>query len=151
MDKQFHPSLCWACDYFSLLGFKLNVVNKRGPRYNIMWDYLRCSRKQTGQYLRSDHCLGIFITWRLLLASLVHEHPLYFVRVRLYISSTWVNVNSATYQYREQIWIARRFFLLSETTFSIKSLAKICCDNYTSDVILYPLFHVLQVIQLFAW
>ena len=146
MDKQFHPSLYWACDYFSLLGFKLNLVNKRGPD-NVMLDYLRCSRKQTEQYLRSNHCLGIFITWRLLRASLVHEHPLYFVRVCLYISSTGVNVNSATCQYRERIWIARRFFLLSERAFSIKSLAQICCDNYTSDVILYSLFHVLQVIH----
>ena len=30
MDKQFHPMLYWACDYLSMLGFKLNHVSKKG-------------------------------------------------------------------------------------------------------------------------
>ena len=30
MDKEFHPTLNWACDYLSMLGLKLNHVSKRG-------------------------------------------------------------------------------------------------------------------------
>ena len=30
MDKKFHPTLCWACDYLSMLVLKLNHVSKRG-------------------------------------------------------------------------------------------------------------------------
>ena len=30
MDKQFHPTLYRACDYLSMLGFKLNHVSKMG-------------------------------------------------------------------------------------------------------------------------
>ena len=32
MDKQSHSTLCWACDYLSILRLKLNHVSKRGPR-----------------------------------------------------------------------------------------------------------------------
>ena len=32
MDKLFHPTLYWACDYLSMLGSKLIHVCKRGPR-----------------------------------------------------------------------------------------------------------------------
>ena len=32
MDKLFHPALYNWCDYISMLGLKLNPVNKRGPR-----------------------------------------------------------------------------------------------------------------------
>ena len=31
MDKWFRPTFYWACDYLSMLGLKLNHVNKRGP------------------------------------------------------------------------------------------------------------------------
>ena len=31
MDKLFHPTLLWACNYLSMLGLKLNHVSKRGP------------------------------------------------------------------------------------------------------------------------
>ena len=31
MDKHFHHTLYWACDYSSMLGWKLFHVNKRGP------------------------------------------------------------------------------------------------------------------------
>ena len=31
MDKLFHPTLYWACDYLSMLGLKLNRVCKSGP------------------------------------------------------------------------------------------------------------------------
>ena len=31
MNKWFHPTLCWACDYLSMLGLKLSHVNKRTP------------------------------------------------------------------------------------------------------------------------
>ena len=33
MDKEFHPTLHWACDYLSTLGLKLNHVIKRGLWY----------------------------------------------------------------------------------------------------------------------
>ena len=33
MDKSFRPTLYWACDYLSMLGFKLNHVSKRGPSW----------------------------------------------------------------------------------------------------------------------
>ena len=33
MDKKFHPTLSWACDYSSMLGLKSTHVSKRGP-----WD-----------------------------------------------------------------------------------------------------------------
>ena len=36
MDKRFHSTLHWACDYFSLLGVKLTQVNKRGP-WTFQW------------------------------------------------------------------------------------------------------------------
>ena len=32
MDKQFHLTLCQACDYLSMEGLKLNPVSKRGSR-----------------------------------------------------------------------------------------------------------------------
>ena len=32
MDKCFHHTLNWACDYLSMLGLKLNRVRKRGRR-----------------------------------------------------------------------------------------------------------------------
>ena len=32
MDKLFHPTLYWACNYLSMLGLKLNHVSKRHPR-----------------------------------------------------------------------------------------------------------------------
>ena len=44
MDKQFHPTLYWACDYLSMLRLELNVrlnvniksnISKRGPRFTI--------------------------------------------------------------------------------------------------------------------
>ena len=31
IDKQFHPTLYWACDYFSMLVFKLIHVSESGP------------------------------------------------------------------------------------------------------------------------
>ena len=34
MDKSFHPTLYWACDYLSMPGLKLNYVSKRSPRYH---------------------------------------------------------------------------------------------------------------------
>ena len=39
MDKQFHPTHYWVCDYLSMLGLKLNHVSKRGPWYSH-WDFL---------------------------------------------------------------------------------------------------------------
>ena len=32
MDKQFHPTLYWTCDYLSMLGLKFNHVSKRDHR-----------------------------------------------------------------------------------------------------------------------
>ena len=51
MDKQFHPTLYWACDYLSMLVLKLIRVSKRGPWWynhnktqqnlvHILWDIL---------------------------------------------------------------------------------------------------------------
>ena len=40
MDKQFHPTLYWACDCKYMLGFKLNHVIKREP----WWNYVKISR-----------------------------------------------------------------------------------------------------------
>ena len=31
MDKLFHPTLYWVCDYLSMLGYKLIYVCKRDP------------------------------------------------------------------------------------------------------------------------
>ena len=31
MDKKFHPTLSWACDYISMLRLKLKHVSKGGP------------------------------------------------------------------------------------------------------------------------
>ena len=31
MDKYFHPTLYWACDYLYMLGLELNHVSKRSP------------------------------------------------------------------------------------------------------------------------
>ena len=33
MDKWFHPTLYWKCDYLSMLGSNLNHVSKSGPSY----------------------------------------------------------------------------------------------------------------------
>ena len=38
MDKWFHPTLFWACDYSFMLGLRLNHVSKRGRRKHV-----RCS------------------------------------------------------------------------------------------------------------
>ena len=32
MDKWFHPTFCWTRDYLSVLGLKLILISKRGPR-----------------------------------------------------------------------------------------------------------------------
>ena len=39
MDKQFHLTLHWACDYLSVLGLKSIYVNKKAPRErsNYCW------------------------------------------------------------------------------------------------------------------
>ena len=34
MNKWFHPTFYWACDYLSMLGLKLNHISKRGPKPN---------------------------------------------------------------------------------------------------------------------
>ena len=31
MDKYFHPTFCWSCDYVSMLRLKLNHVSERDP------------------------------------------------------------------------------------------------------------------------
>ena len=38
MDKQFHPTHHWACNYLPVLGLKLNRVSRKGPQYysNLM-------------------------------------------------------------------------------------------------------------------
>ena len=37
MEKQFHPTLYWECDYLSMVGWKLIHVNRKGPA----WFYRR--------------------------------------------------------------------------------------------------------------
>ena len=36
MDKQFHPTLYWACDYLSMQGLKLIYITIRGHRKYVM-------------------------------------------------------------------------------------------------------------------
>ena len=45
MDKYFHLPLYWAWDYLSMLGLKLNHVNKRGPLWenNTSLRLCKCS------------------------------------------------------------------------------------------------------------
>ena len=45
MDKWFHPTLYWACDYLSMLGLKLNHVSKRGHKmyHNDTWSQINAS------------------------------------------------------------------------------------------------------------
>ena len=45
MDKQFHSTSYWACDYLSMLGLKLTHLSKRGP--------LNISYKNTSFYISS--------------------------------------------------------------------------------------------------
>ena len=35
MDKPFHPTLCWAWGYLSMLGLKFNHVSKGGHWKNV--------------------------------------------------------------------------------------------------------------------
>ena len=35
-NKEFHPTLYWACDYLSMLGLKLIHVSKRAPRNKML-------------------------------------------------------------------------------------------------------------------
>ena len=37
MDKKFSPTLCWTCDYLSMLGLKLTHVSKMGPWSVLMY------------------------------------------------------------------------------------------------------------------
>ena len=37
MDKQFHPTFYWACNYFFLQGLKLNHASKRGHRWLFLY------------------------------------------------------------------------------------------------------------------
>ena len=37
IDKCCHPMIYWVCDYFSMLGLKLNHVCKRGPWPLMAW------------------------------------------------------------------------------------------------------------------
>ena len=36
MDKQFHPTLYWACEYLYILGLKSNHVSKGAPHNNVI-------------------------------------------------------------------------------------------------------------------
>ena len=39
LDKYFHITLYWACDYLPMLGFKLIPVSKTGPiRGHVIWE-----------------------------------------------------------------------------------------------------------------
>ena len=42
MDKSFHPTVYIVCDYFSMLGLKLNHVCKRGHWKNVFKRFLGC-------------------------------------------------------------------------------------------------------------
>ena len=39
MDKQFHPTLYWACDYLPIVGLKLDHVSKRGLWYQNITNF----------------------------------------------------------------------------------------------------------------
>ena len=38
IDKSFNRTLCWACDYLSMLGLKVIRVSKRRPKGGMGWD-----------------------------------------------------------------------------------------------------------------
>ena len=71
IDKKFHPTLYWACDYLSMLGLKLIHVSKRGHRHLqikpmpgaqpsnwLRWLDLRIEHQESGpSYGRQDDML----------------------------------------------------------------------------------------------
>ena len=42
MDKSFHPTVYWACNYLSMLRLKLNYASKRGPWIPVIHCHLHC-------------------------------------------------------------------------------------------------------------
>ena len=50
MNKQLHPTLCWACYYLSMLWLKLNHVSKRGPWFG-------CAMLCCGYFMVGVMCL----------------------------------------------------------------------------------------------
>ena len=54
MDKYFHPTLYWAGDYLSMLGFKFIHISERGP-VEFSWSkgsmfYIIEARYELGRY-----------------------------------------------------------------------------------------------------
>ena len=67
MDKKFHPTLYWACDYLSMLRWMLNHVSKRGPRVqflSVTQSKLRlCSANHRAGYFSNLACDWLSIVW----------------------------------------------------------------------------------------
>ena len=70
MDKLFHPTLYWVCDYLSMLGLRLNHVSKSGLRSYCKWKGCICDRaaerrfsKLTIHFSKTEsELLGFFLT-----------------------------------------------------------------------------------------
>ena len=65
MDKLFHPTLFWACNYLSMLGLKLNHVSKRGhssDKTNEIQSFLTTCHYTVENYQRSTK---LMITYNL--------------------------------------------------------------------------------------
>ena len=79
MDRLFHPTLHWACDYSSMCGFKLIHVIKWGPTCNC-WE------------LVIERYLLLMTEWMWKMSLALVFHGTVFVTGK----RTWVNFNTFT-------------------------------------------------------
>ena len=60
MDKKFHPTLCWGCDYLSMLGLNLNYASKGSP---MIWQDHQNKAKQR----------RVYVLWNILYKSKAYQ------------------------------------------------------------------------------
>ena len=124
MDQLFHLTLYWACDYLTMLGFKLICVSKRGPRRS---SNLHCSSELI--YLlnyESDYC------------SLNHDNAVMSSQVLPFIIKITVIIAEMVCQVlRAMLW----------TLFSIipipgpdSNLLELFCSNLTCNEVISTKF-----------
>ena len=94
MDKQFHPTLYWVCDYIFMMGLQLIHLSKRAPRKHnadgkplyfsveflsipMIWNDMFC---QPNHVVQEDWRKGAFVSDNLLISICFHCSLLLGVR-----------------------------------------------------------------------
>ena len=146
MDKSFHPTLFWACNYLSMLRIKLNHISKSGH-----WRLAKCPLKTNGclanRQLTSlvKEATGVYLH----LASSLNKFPWYtiFVDGRQHCSScSIVSVN--TLRLRQNCWhfvvdILKYIFLNEDVWILLKISLKYVPEVWINNI---P-----TLVQILAW